>query len=154
MGAAVVHWEVRARDSERLKKFYGDLFGWAIDSNNPMKYGMVDTGLKQGINGGIGGGDPHFAAGVTIYVQVEDPQAYLTRIESMGGKALMMPMEIPGDVTMALFSDPEGNVIGLVKGSQTDTRSSSATRPSRSRRSPAPRKRTPARGRKRKRSRR
>ena len=33
----------------------------------------------------------------------------------MGGKTVMPPMDIPEGPTMAQFSDPEGNVIGLVQ---------------------------------------
>ena len=129
MGAAVVHWEVRTRDAERMKKFYGDLFGWAIDSGNPMNYGLVNTGLKTGIGGGIGAGDSNFTAGVTFYVQVEDLQEHLNRVEATGGRTIMPPTEIPGMVTMALFSDPEGNVVGLVKGPQKDEPPAARRRP-------------------------
>lgn len=128
MGAAVVHWEVRARDADRLKRFYGDLFSWKVDSGNPMNYGMVDTGLKMGINGGIGGGDSNLAAGVTFYVQVEDLEECLNRAEGMGGRILIRPTDIEGAVTMALFSDPEGNVIGLVKGPQKEPRAAAPKR--------------------------
>ena len=80
-----------------------------------MNYGMVDTHAEGGINGGIGptGGGPNQ---VTFYVQVDDLQAYLDKAESLGGKTVMPPTEIPNVVTMALLSDPEGNVIGMVKG--------------------------------------
>ena len=44
MGKPVVHWEVTGKNSKRLQKFYADLFEWKIDANNPMEYGMVDTG--------------------------------------------------------------------------------------------------------------
>ena len=40
----VVHFEVSSADAEKAQKFYGDLFGWHIDANNPMNYGMVDLG--------------------------------------------------------------------------------------------------------------
>ncbi|MEK7217098.1 MAG: VOC family protein, partial [Chloroflexota bacterium] len=53
---------------------------------------------------------------VTVYVQVDDLDAYLKKAESLGGKTLMPPTEIPGVVTMAMFADPEGNVIGMIKG--------------------------------------
>src|SRR5215469_15838866 len=43
MGAPVVRFEIMGGKGNRLEKFYGELFGWTIDSNNPMKYGMVDT---------------------------------------------------------------------------------------------------------------
>ncbi len=115
MGKPVVHFEVIGRDSPKLQKFYGTLFDWKIDANNPQNYGMVDTGSNKGIPGGIGSGpDP---GGVTFYVQVEDLQATLDRAEKLGGKTLMPPTEIPGaGVTLAAFTDPEGNRIGLTKG--------------------------------------
>ena len=50
-----------------------------------------------------------------IYVEVEDLQATLDKAESLGGKTTMPIMEIPGMVTLAQFSDPDGNVIGIVQ---------------------------------------
>jgi len=49
----VVHWEIQSKNATNTQKFLADLFGWHIDANNPMKYGIVDTHDK-GINGGIG----------------------------------------------------------------------------------------------------
>src|SRR5260370_15024385 len=51
----VVHWEIQSRAPERLHSFYADALGWEIDTNNPMRYGMVASGGPQGIDGGIGG---------------------------------------------------------------------------------------------------
>src|SRR5947209_5639009 len=51
---AVVHWEVQAKDAARQQQFFANLFGWKIDSNNPMNYGMVTSGGKDAIDGGIG----------------------------------------------------------------------------------------------------
>lgn len=48
-------------------------------------------------------------------MQVDDLKAYLGKVESMGGKTVMPPMDIPGGPTLALFADPEGNVVGMVK---------------------------------------
>ncbi len=115
MGKPVVHFEVIGRDSPKLQKFYGTLFDWKIDANNPQNYGMVDTGSNKGIPGGIGSGSG--PGGVTFYVQVDDLQVTLDRAEKLGGKTLMPPTEIPGaGVTLAAFTDPEGNRIGLTKG--------------------------------------
>jgi len=52
----------------------------------------------------------------TFYVQVPDLQATLDQAVAKGGKVVMPPMEIPGMVTLAQFADPEGNLVGLVKG--------------------------------------
>ena len=43
MGNPVVHFEIGVNDSDAANKFYADLFGWKIDSSNPMNYGIVDT---------------------------------------------------------------------------------------------------------------
>ena len=116
MANPVVHWEVVSKDGKKTQELYSKLFGRGINTDNPMDYGFVDTkgDGDLGINGGIPGeGDP---TGVRIFVQVDDLRAYLDKAESMGGKTLMAPMEVPGIVTVATFSDPEGNTIGLVKG--------------------------------------
>ena len=41
MGQPVVHFEVIGKDGERLQRYYSELFGWQIDADNPMGYGMV-----------------------------------------------------------------------------------------------------------------
>jgi predicted enzyme related to lactoylglutathione lyase len=41
MADRVVHFEVTGPDGEALKRFYASIFGWSIDSSNPMSYGLV-----------------------------------------------------------------------------------------------------------------
>ena len=114
MGQPVTHFEVHGKDAAALNTFYGELFGWHVDSNNPMNYGLVDThGGERGINGGIAPDDESW---VTFYVEVDDLQAALDKAESLGGKTVMPPMDVPGGPTLAQFTDPEGNLIGLAKG--------------------------------------
>lgn len=107
----VVHFEIQVKDAEAAQEFFGKLFGWDIQADNPMEYGVVDT-QAGGINGGVIT-DPA-APRVVIYVEVADLQASLDKAESLGGKTLVPPTEIPGVVTFAMMSDLEGNVIGLV----------------------------------------
>ena len=106
----VVHFEISGKDGPKIQQFYGDAFGWSVDASNPMGYGIVEA-QEGGIAGGITGADN---PGVTFYVQVDDLVAALEKIGSLGGKTVMDVTTIPGMVTMALFSDPEGNVVGLV----------------------------------------
>lgn len=109
---AVVHWEITGRDGASLQAFYAGAFGWKVDAHNPMNYGLVEAN-GRGIGGGISGApQPH---GVMIYIEVDDLDATLAAIERLGGKTVTPPTEIPGMVTFAQFSDPEGNLIGLVK---------------------------------------
>ena len=39
----VIHWEITGKDASKLRQFYADLFGWDVNANNPMNYGLVDT---------------------------------------------------------------------------------------------------------------
>ncbi len=41
MGQPVVHFEIVGRNAEKLQSYYSELFGWEIDSNNPLNYGIV-----------------------------------------------------------------------------------------------------------------
>ena len=110
----VVHFEVQAKDGKKSQEFYKELFDWHVDANNPMDYGMVDTHTEgEGINGGITASEG--PPGVTVYVQVDDINAYLKKAEGLGGKTVMPRTVIPDTVTMALFSDLDGNTIGLVE---------------------------------------
>ena len=43
-------------------------------------------------------------------------QAYLNKAEKLGGKTVMPPTTLTDDMSLAMFTDPEGNFIGLVKG--------------------------------------
>jgi predicted enzyme related to lactoylglutathione lyase len=52
---------------------------------------------------------------VSIYVSVDDLAASLAKAESLGATAIMQPTPIPGVGSFAMFSDPEGHVIGLLK---------------------------------------
>jgi hypothetical protein len=113
MAQPVVHFEVLGKDGKKLQEFYGKLFDWNVDANNPMQYGIVAGG-----DGGIGGGVAASQDGkpfVTFYVNVPDVAEALKQAESLGGKTVMPPMAVPGGPEIAQFSDPEGNVIGLTK---------------------------------------
>ena len=109
----VVHFEISSSGVEELQKYYANLFEWHIDASNPMEYGMVDTKAGTGINGGITAtnGGPNM---VTFYVEVEDIEAKLKQAEELGGSVVVPVTTIPGTVTFAMFTDPEGNCIGLV----------------------------------------
>ncbi len=124
MGQAVVHFEVVGKDGEKLQRYYAELFGWNVNADNPMQYGMVDakdntsmTG-DNGIGGGIGQGPDGYEGHVTFYVAVPDVEQALQKAESLGGTRVMGPEKIMDMVELGQFKDPEGNVIGLVKDQQ------------------------------------
>ena len=115
MGAPVVRFEIMGGKGNQLEEFYKELFGWKIDSNNPMKYGMVDTGSPGGINGGVGTGQDGRNR-VSVYIEVESLDATLAKAEKLGGKTILPPSQVPGGPQLAMFADPAGNVAGLILG--------------------------------------
>jgi uncharacterized protein len=109
----VTHFEILGPNGKQLQEFYGGLFNWQIDASNPMNYGIVPP-TENGIGGGITDsqdGKPQ----VTVYVEVDDAQAYLDKAVSMGGKVIMERTVLPGMVTFAQFQDPAGNIVGLAE---------------------------------------
>ncbi len=112
MSHPVVHFEFGCRDQVKTVMFLTDLFGWKMQPAGPAT--MIDTGADAGINGHITslGHEPHQYT--IFYVQVEDVQAYLDKAEKLGGRTLVLPVEIPTG-TFAWFADPGGNTIGLWK---------------------------------------
>lgn len=109
----VVHFEIIGKDGKNLRAFYKKLFGWSIDAKNPMKYGLVKK-ERSGIAGGIGQA-PSGKGHVTVYVRVADLEKSLAKAVKLGGKVVMPATEIMPDVSIAMFTDPEGHTIGLVK---------------------------------------
>jgi predicted enzyme related to lactoylglutathione lyase len=120
MGQPVVHFEIIGKDGDKLKSYYSELFGWEIDSDNQMGYGVVqrdgntnDEGA--GIGGGLAGGPEGYDGHVTFYIEVPDPEAALAKAESLGGSRVMGPDEVMEGLVIGLFNDPEGHLIGVVK---------------------------------------
>ena len=112
MAHPVVHFEIGCTDLARTEQFFGDLFGWKTQRNGPSS--NIDTGAAGGMTGhmtSLGHEPRHYTM---FYVEVEDVQAYLDKATALGGKMLVPPVKIPTG-TFAWFSDPDGNMIGLVK---------------------------------------
>src|SRR4029077_14172874 len=75
---------------------------------------VIDEKPKgTGTNGGLGA-SPQAKSWVTFYVECDDPAATLAKVERLGGRRVMEPMQSI-HVTYALLAGPEGNVIGLAK---------------------------------------
>jgi uncharacterized protein len=111
----VVHVEILGSDAPRLQRFYAELFGWKI-TLNPAGYGYIPAAptLPVTLTGGIGP-SPQRQPLVIFYVKVSDPASTLERVEALGGRVVMPPVEVPGGIVFARFADPEGNVIGIVR---------------------------------------
>jgi predicted enzyme related to lactoylglutathione lyase len=111
MGAKIVHVEVTGKDGAGLQKFYSDVFGWTLDTNNPGGYGMERQGE---MTAGIGAANDGGAGNVTFYVHTDDPNAALAKVQANGGRVIMPLTEVAPETNIALFADPEGHIVGLM----------------------------------------
>ena len=111
MAQPVAWFEIHTKNGVKSREFYSAVFGWEIDANNPMNYGMVAPA-----EGGIGGGitESPMAPAVTVYINVPNVDEALKKANGLGAKTVAEPMDVPGGPRIAQFSDPDGNMIGLM----------------------------------------
>ena len=111
----VVHVEILGADAPRLQRFYAELFGWKI-TLSPVGYGYVPVAPTHPVTltGGIGS-SPQGQPAAVFYVKVDDAVAVLKKVETLGGRVVVPPVDVPGGITFARFADPEGNIIGIVR---------------------------------------
>ncbi|MEJ2706187.1 MAG: VOC family protein [Anaerolineales bacterium] len=110
---SIVHIELSADDREKAAEFYSKLFGWEVQQIPEMNYATFRAG--EGPGGGFNPVSEDNPAGtVTIYVNSEDIEADLSKIESLGGKTLVPKTEIPTVGWFAMFMDPTGNKLALL----------------------------------------
>jgi len=134
MANPVMWFEIIGKDSAGLQKFYRDVFNWKMTAPVAAmgNYSMLE-GHEPGIGGGLGEGDTR----VSIYVEVDDPQKYLDKAVANGARVIMPVETITPTTTIAIFTDPAGNMTGLMKANPRpaaqSTRSATAKRAARPR---------------------
>jgi predicted enzyme related to lactoylglutathione lyase len=123
MSQPLVHFEVVGKDPARLRRYFGDLFGWEFEVPSPVaqevsefqSYGFLNAIPSEdgtGIPGGIGGGSDYESHAV-FYVGVPNVEAALRRAEELGGTRVMGPATSPNGLVVGHFRDPEGTLIGV-----------------------------------------
>ena len=107
----VVHLDFFSGDLKRTEAFFGELFGWTFNLWEPANYLLFMDGSKK-LGGGFGdmGGKP---SGALTHIYTNDIETKLSEIEAAGGKLVKTKTEIPTVGYYALFTDPDGNNMGL-----------------------------------------
>ncbi|HMF96074.1 MAG TPA: hypothetical protein VKE96_17345 [Vicinamibacterales bacterium] len=114
MAHPVTWFEVLGNDGPKLQQFYSALFEWTFEVIEPIKYGMTNMRGERGIPGGVGQAIPGTRSWTTFYVETADVTASLEKAQALGGRIVTPRMVLP-DVTLGVFEDPEGHVVGLVE---------------------------------------
>ncbi len=110
----VVHAEIRSKDPNATRAFFGGLFGWTYPREGDLPgYTFVDTGVPDALYTAISPlqGDDDL---VTFFVGVEDMEGVLATTKRLGGRVVQEPVSVPG-VTFALIADPQDHIIGLAR---------------------------------------
>jgi predicted enzyme related to lactoylglutathione lyase len=150
MANPVTWFEVIGPDAAALHKFYKDVFAWKLTP--PVKemgnYSML-MGHEPGIGGGVGEGERR----VSVYIESAEPQRLLDKALAAGATLIMPVTTVTPDTTIAMFTDPGGNTIGILKanpraGAASTAPSSRTARPRAKAASSRPKKKTATRGRK------
>lgn len=106
----VSYLRIPTDDVRRSAAFYEAVFGWTL-SGDPDKPSFAD-GSGHVIGHWIAELDVVGEAGVVPYVYVESVEATLEQILARGGALVRAPYP-EGDLSVATFRDPAGNVLGV-----------------------------------------
>ena len=111
----VVAFQIQAKDVEKQKAFYSEMFDWDITQPEGSPMAMIPAGKgppENGIGGVLSQGEN---SGIMIYIQVANLGESLEKAAQLGGKATLQPIDVPNGPTIAAIEDPEGNPVGLIQ---------------------------------------
>jgi len=115
MSNPVTQFQILSKTPNETARFYSELFGWKINADNPMGYRQIDTGSRDGIQGGIWPAPPQAPTFVQLFITVADMPAAVKKAEQLGAKILIPPTMLPEGETMAVLHDPQGMSFAIWK---------------------------------------
>jgi predicted enzyme related to lactoylglutathione lyase len=107
----IVHIEFKSANFARTAEFYGRLFDWQTEQNASGSYMKLNGAGAP--SGGWIRADLIQAPAPVAYLAVEDLEKTLAEVEAAGGRVLVRSQAFAGGGEVALFADPDGNVLGL-----------------------------------------
>jgi predicted enzyme related to lactoylglutathione lyase len=108
--------ELMTSDVAGAKTFYSALLGWDMEEHTMnMPYTIAKLGEQQiggimAIPADAGKMPPMWGA----YVTVDDVDAMVAQVESLGGNIIMPPTDIPDIGRFCVIQDPQGAVLSLI----------------------------------------
>jgi len=114
MSAPILEWQMVTTHPDQLARFYGDLFGWTIQTNNALGYRQVDTG-ESSLHGGLWPAPPNAHSFVQLFVGVPDVDASVSRATTLGARVIVPRTALPDGDEMAILADPCGITFGIVR---------------------------------------
>jgi predicted enzyme related to lactoylglutathione lyase len=99
-------------DLEKSKAVYATLLGVAPTADSDYYVGFDAEGQHIGL---VPGGGPQRMTSPIAYWHVADIQAKLAEVTAAGAIVREQPHEVGGGRQVATFTDPDGNVLGLIQ---------------------------------------
>ena len=110
--------ELHTSDVDAAARYYGKLFGWTGHSGeDPMKYWHWKNADKD-IGGMMKLMMPNVPPNWLAYIAASDVAASTKRVEELGGKVRMPPMEIPKVGVFSVVADPTGATFALFRSAR------------------------------------
>jgi predicted enzyme related to lactoylglutathione lyase len=99
-------------DLARAKAVYTALLGVPPSADAPYYVGFDAAGQHIGL---VPGGGPQGMTSPVAYWHVADIEAKLAEVTAAGASVKEQPRDVGGGRLVASFTDPDGNVLGLVQ---------------------------------------
>ena len=99
-------------DLAKAKPVYAALLGVAPSADADYYVGFDAAGQHIGL---VPGGGPQGMTSPVAYWHVADIEAKLAEVTAAGGTVKESPRNVGGGRLVASFTDPDGNVLGLIQ---------------------------------------
>lgn len=99
-------------DLAKAKPVYAALLGIQPQSDAPFYVGFDVEGQHIGL---VPGGGPQAMTSPVAYWHVSDIEAKLAEVTAAGATVKEPPHDVGGGRLVATFTDPDGNVLGLIQ---------------------------------------
>ncbi|MEV0161090.1 VOC family protein [Nonomuraea fuscirosea] len=99
-------------DIQAAKAVYAALLGFQPQTDDPYYVGFEADGQHIGL---VPGGKTEDLSSPTVYWQVDDIEAKLAEVTAAGATVKSAPRNVGGSRVVATFTDPDGNVLGLLQ---------------------------------------
>ena len=99
-------------DVETAKPVYAALLGIPPQTDSPYYVGFEVEGQQIGL---VPGGGPQGMTAPVAYWHVPDIEAKLAEVTAAGATVKEAPSDVGGGRLVATFTDPDGNVLGLLQ---------------------------------------
>ncbi|MCH8927896.1 MAG: VOC family protein [Candidatus Marinimicrobia bacterium] len=112
MADGIVHIDIPVKNLDTAPEFYAKVFGWELTPMPNEDY-VLFTADGGGISGGFTKPEVHQIGGCVGYIQVDNLETAMESVVENGGQSQLGRQEVGDAGWFALFTDPEGNPMGL-----------------------------------------